>query len=176
MKKLVWVSILALTSTALASAVTIQFKNNKRTADTITKNNKLLVEVSELSFALGVQFSTKNDITTFTLGKKAKTSVISSKGGTLDWDYVDPFEVAKNLAYSAKLEKITDSKTKVVSEVLIVNYPLKISCTDFLYWEDAQKFFNASANNLATDFDQRDPYNIDRGKDGLACEFLPRAR
>jgi hypothetical protein len=176
MKKLVLVGILALASTALATAVTIQFKSNKRIADTITKNGKLLVEVSELSFALGVQFSTKGDSTTFILGKKAKITVPSNKGGTLDWDYADPFEVAKSLAYSAKLEKITDSKTKMVSEVLLVDYPQKISCTDFMYWEDAQKFFNASANNLAQDFDQRDPYNIDRGKDGLACEFLPRAR
>ncbi len=176
MKRLVLVGIIALASTAFASAVTIQFKTNKRNADTITKNGKLLVEVSELSFALGVQYATNANSVTFMLGRKAKTTVPSFKGGTLDWDYVDLFEVAKNLAYTAKLEKLTDAKTKAVSEVLMVDYPQKILCTDFIYWDDAQKFFNASADNLARDFDQRDPYNLDRGKDGLACEFLPRAR
>jgi hypothetical protein len=176
MKKRMVICGFVLFSSVLAGTVTIQFKSNKRPVDTILKNGKLLVEAGELSFGLGVQYMTKAGITTFTLGRKAKTSVPSSKGGTLDWDYVDPFEVAKNLLYSAKLEKVTDAKTKVVTEVLMINYSQKITCNDFEFWEDAQKFFNASANILAQDFDQRDPFNIDPGKDGLACEFLPRAR
>jgi hypothetical protein len=176
MKKSLVICGFFLLSSVLAGAVTIQFKSNKRSVDTILKNGKLLVEVGELSFGLGVQYVTKAGTTTFTLGKKAKTSVPSSKGGAYDWDYVDPFEVAKDLSYSAKLEKVTDAKTKVVSEVLMINYLQKITCNDFVFWEDAQKFFNASANILTQDFDQRDPFNIDPGKDGLACEFLPRAR
>ncbi len=163
-------------SVALASEVTFMFKSNKRVVDSITKNNKVLVEVGELSFALGVQHNTSGDNTTFYLGRKAKTTVPSVQSGERNWEYVDPYMVAKNLNYSIKLEKITDAKTKVQSEVLVVNYTQKITCDDFIFWQDAQKFFNASSNLIATDFEQRDPYNIDKSKDGLACEFLPRAK
>lgn len=175
MKKSIAVLVILVLTTALADAITVKFRTNSREVDTIEKNGKTLADIGELSFALGVQYSVSGNNVTVYLGKKIKTVVTGSLGGRFDWVYVDPILVAKNLGYSSKLETITNA-SKVSTDVLTVNYAGAVKCEDFSYWEDAQKFFTASSNLTAREFDDRDPYKLDRGKDGTACEFLPRMR
>jgi hypothetical protein len=147
--------------------------------DSIVVNDKLFAEVGELAYAFGFMYTTSGNTITAYIGTKAKTTIQARKGGQLDWLYVDPLELAKNLGYSAKLEKVTDQKTKLERDVLNIEYKQKISCSDFKFWEDAQRFYLASSGSNtvnARERDDIDPYKLDRGLDGLACEFLPRYR
>ncbi len=174
MKKVVIILITTLISSALASTLTIQFRSVARVVDTIEKNGKLLSEAGELGFGFGIGMTVQGDKIKFYLGKKAQVVVDSTQSGNLGWQYVDALAVAKGLGYTAKLEKVTDKNGS--RDVLNINYPQKITCEDFTYWEDAQKFYNASSNWRSEKFDEQDPYNIDRSKDKLACENLPRTR
>lgn len=174
MKKWFVIGAILFTSVAIASEVTFAFKSNRRVVDTITKNGKQLAEVGELAWALGVQYTQQGSSIELVLGRKAKITVTGSGGGQFDWVYVDPFVVAKGLGYSAKFEKITDPKTKVQSEVIRLEYTQKISCKDFIYWQDAQKFYLASAKKITEDREERDPFNLGAGRDGSPCDELPR--
>jgi hypothetical protein len=166
--------IFSLTSLVLANELTFQFRGNKRVVDTIVKNGKELAEVGELAWALGVQYKVQGSSVTMYLGRKAKITLDGSGGGKFDWIYVDPMLAAKGLGYTLKLEKVTDPKTKIQLDVINIRYPLKIVCGDFVYWQDAQRFYVASTNAIAVENADRDPFNLDLGKDGSACDELPK--
>jgi hypothetical protein len=168
-------AVLLLSSSAFASFLTTQFYKRQREVDVILKDNKLLAEIGELSYALGIQYTVNDAEVSAYLGSKAKTTVPATKNQSTGWYYVDPLLLGKNLGYRLKLEKVTNQKTKALEDVLKIEYAKKIGCNDFKVWEDAQKFFLASSLITATDFEERDPFNLDRGKDGAACENLPRS-
>jgi hypothetical protein len=173
-KRFLVLGIFSMTSLILANELTFQFRSNKRVVDTIVKNGKELAEVGELSWALGVQYTVQGSKVTMYLGRKAKITLTGSGGGKFDWIYVDPLLAAKGLGYTIKLEKVTDVKTKVQLDVVSVHYPLKIVCADFIYWQDALKFYVASTNVLSPENAERDPFNLDRSKDGSPCDDLPK--
>lgn len=171
MKKLIVVVAVLLFSSAVAGIVTIQFRGKSRPVDTLEKGSTLLLESGEFAWGLGVQSIVQGNKITFYLGRKAKITVDATLGKN-DWLYVEPYAVAKALGYTVKLEK-KDGKNP--TDVLTVNYPSKIACADFATYEDANKFYRASSNLIGQSFEDRDPYNLDRGKDGSACDELPKA-
>jgi hypothetical protein len=180
MKKVAAALAVVLGSSVLAGVLHTKFLFGKRTVDSIVVNGKLLAEVGELAYAFGYMYTVSGTTVTAYIGTKASTTIQASRGGQLDWLYIDPLLLAKNLGYTAKLGKTTDPKTKLEQEVLTIEYKQKITCNDFKFWEDAQRFYKASSSTSviggSPDFQDQDPYNLDRSKDGAACESLPRYR
>lgn len=181
MKKVVMV-LMFFFSSALASAISTRFFVVEREVNTIVINGKLLAEIGGLSYAFGFQYTIDGTRISANVGTKNKTTIQAVKNGNLGWYYVDPVQIGKNLGYKASIEKVTNPKTKVVEDILEIEYAQKITCNDFKTWEDAQQFFRASSGASVirpnTNFTNKelDPYNLDRSKDGLACEFLPHTR
>jgi hypothetical protein len=155
---------LALSSLALASSTTLKFKTNLSTIDDLRENGKLYLSLEAFSEAIGTTHVRSGTRVTLNLGKRTRFVTTGLQRGNAV--YIPALEVTRGLGYSVAEEK----------GQLVVDYSRAVVCDQFAFQEDAQRFFNAGRDKkprVGMTRPERDPYNLDRDFDGLACEYLP---